>query len=164
MYYDEQVGFLLGFDDLDIWLGDLMWGECVMLGKLLLDVQCELCICVLYVVVIENCDILVFDVFSFVVGYVWFYVCYLGMDSDWIFCRFCQELGFQFLYGMLMQVVGLKLQCCLFDFVEVLVNLYLIFLFKFESMWFLIELCVIGLVLVMVLLVCGFGYGGWFVL
>lgn len=38
---EEDIG-LKGFDDYDVSLGDLMCGEWVILGKLFLDVQCEL--------------------------------------------------------------------------------------------------------------------------
>lgn len=164
MHHDEQAGLPPGFDDPDIRLGDLMRGERATLGKSLLDVQRELRIRASYVAAIENCDISAFDAPSFVAGYVRSYARYLGMDSDWTFRRFCQESGFQPSHGMSTQAAGPKPQRRPSDPAEALANPHPIFLPKPESMWSSIEPRAIGSVLVMALLACGLGYGGWSVL
>ncbi|WP_142662145.1 helix-turn-helix domain-containing protein [Paracoccus laeviglucosivorans] len=164
MHHDEQAGLPPGFDDPDIRLGDLMRGERATLGKSLLDVQRELRIRASYVAAIENCDISAFDAPSFIAGYVRSYARYLGMDSDWTFRRFCQESGFQPSHGMMAQAAGPKPQRRPSDPAEALANPHPIFLPKPESMWSSIEPRAIGSVLVMALLACGLGYGGWSVL
>lgn len=164
MHHDEQAGLPPGFDDPDIRLGDLMRGERATLGKSLLDVQRELRIRASYVAAIENCDISAFDTPSFIAGYVRSYARYLGMDSDWTFRRFCQESGFQPSHGMSAQASGPKPQRRPSDPAEALANPHPIFLPKPESMWSSIEPRAVGSVLVMALLACGLGYGGWSVL
>lgn len=164
MHHDEQAGLPPGFDDPDIRLGDLMRGERATLGKSLLDVQRELRIRASYVAAIENCDISAFDTPSFIAGYVRSYARYLGMDSDWTFRRFCQESGFQPSHGMAASASGPKPQRRPSDPAEALANPHPIFLPKPESMWSSIEPRAIGSVLVMALLACGLGYGGWSVL
>ena len=162
--HDESVALPPGFDDPEIRLGDLMRGERATLGKSLLDVQRELRIRASYVAAIENCDISAFDTPSFIAGYVRSYARYLGMDSDWTFRRFCQESGFQPTHGMAPSASGPKPQRRPSDPAEALANPHPIFLPKPESMWSSFEPRAIGSVLVMVLLACGLGYGGWSVL
>jgi len=164
MQHDEQAVHPPGLEDPDIRLGDLMRGERATLGKSLLDVQRELRIRASYVAAIENCDISAFDTPSFIAGYVRSYARYLGMDSDWTFRRFCQESGFQPTHGMAPAASGPKPQRRPSDPAEALANPHPIFLPKPESMWSSIEPRAIGSVLVMVLLACGLGYGGWSVL
>ncbi|TWI36759.1 helix-turn-helix domain-containing protein [Paracoccus sulfuroxidans] len=161
---DEPTGLPPGFDDPDFRLGDLMRGERATMGKSLLDVQRELRIRASYVAAIENADISAFDTPSFIAGYVRSYARYLGMDSDWTFRRFCQESGFQPTHGMAPAASGPKPQRRPSDPVEALANPHAIFLPKQESFWSSIEPRAIGSVLVMVMLACGLGYGGWTVL
>lgn len=163
LQHDGQADLPLGFDDPDIRLGDVMRGERATLGKSLLDVQRELRIRASYVAAIENCDISVFDAPSFVAGYVRSYARYLGMDPEWTFRRFCHESGFQPTTGMA-PVPGIKPLRRAADPAEALANPHPIFLPKPESMWSGVEPRAIGSVLVMVLLACGLGYGGWSVL
>lgn len=162
--HDEQAALPHGFDDPDIRLGDLMRGERATLGKSLLDVQRELRIRASYVAAIENCDISAFDAPSFIAGYVRSYARYLNMDTDWTFRRFCQESGFKPTHGMAPAAAGPKPQRRPSDPAEALANPHPIFLPKPESMWSSIEPRAIGSVLVMALLACGLGYGGWSVL
>lgn len=161
---DKPAGLPPGFDDPDFRLGDLMRGERATMGKSLLDVQRELRIRASYVAAIENTDISAFDTPSFIAGYVRSYARYLGMDSDWTFRRFCQESGFQPTHGMAPAASGPKPQRRPSDPVEALANPHAIFLPKQESFWSSIEPRAIGSVLVMALLACGLGYGGWTVL
>lgn len=162
--HDESVALPPGFDDPDIRLGDLMRGERATLGKSLLDVQRELRIRASYVAAIENCDISAFDTPSFIAGYVRSYARYLGLDSDWTFRRFCQESGFQPTHGMASAAAGPKPQRRPSDPAEALANPHPIFLPQPESIWSSFEPRAIGSVLVMALLACGLGYGGWSVL
>lgn len=162
--HEEQAAMPHSFDDPDIRLGDLMRGERATLGKSLLDVQRELRIRASYVAAIENCDISAFDAPSFIAGYVRSYARYLGMDTDWTFRRFCQESGFTPTHGMAPAAAGPKPQRRPSDPAEALANPHPIFLPKPESMWSSIEPRAIGSVLVMALLACGLGYGGWSVL
>ncbi|MDS9468093.1 DUF4115 domain-containing protein [Paracoccus sp. MBLB3053] len=164
MHHDEQAAQPPRIEEPDVRLGDLMRGERATLGKSLLDVQRELRIRASYVAAIENCDISAFDTPSFIAGYVRSYARYLGMDSDWTFRRFCQESGFRPTHGMAPAASGPKPQRRPSDPAEALANPHPIFLPKPESMWSSIEPRAIGSVLVMALLACGLGYGGWSVL
>lgn len=148
----------------EVRLGDLMRGERATMGKSLLDVQRELRIRASYVAAIENCDISAFDAPSFIAGYVRSYARYLNMDADWTFRRFCQESGYMPTHGMAPAASGPKPQRRPSDPVEALANPHPIFLPKPESIWSSIEPRAIGSVLVMVILACGLGYGGWSVL
>lgn len=151
------------FDD-DTRLGDIMRGERATKGKSLLDVQRELRIRASYVAAIENCDISAFDTPSFIAGYVRSYSRYLGMDPDWTFRRFCVESGFQPTHGMAPTASGPKPTRRPSDPVEALANPKALFIPQQESFWSSVEPRSIGSVLVLALLVCGLGYGGWAVL
>nr|WP_246184956.1 helix-turn-helix domain-containing protein [Paracoccus aestuariivivens] len=164
MQHDEQAVNPPGSEEAEIRLGDLMRGERATMGKSLLDVQRELRIRASYVAAIENCDISAFDAPSFIAGYVRSYARYLGMDSDWTFRRFCQESGFKPTHGMAPAASGPKPQRRPSDPAEALANPHPIFLPKPESMWSSIEPRAIGSFLVMAVLACGLGYGGWSVL
>lgn len=159
-----QVGEMDHFLDDDTRLGDIMRGERATLGKSLLDVQRELRIRASYVAAIENCDITAFDTPSFVSGYVRSYARYLGMDSDWTFRRFCLESGFQPTHGMAPTAAGPKPTRRPSDPVDALANPKALFIPQKESFWSDIEPRAIGAVLVLIVLVCGLGYGGWAVL
>ncbi len=154
-----------GYEDTeDIHLGDLMRGERATLGKSLLDVQRELRIRASYVAAIENCDLSAFDAPSFIPGYVRSYARYLGLDSDWVFRRFCAESGFQPQHGMTAAASGPKPQRRPSDPAEALANPQALFIPQEQSFWSSIEPRAVGSVLVMVALACGLGYGGWSVL
>ena len=152
------------FLDEDTRLGDIMRGERATLGKSLLDVQRELRIRASYVAAIENCDISAFDTPSFISGYVRSYARYLGMDSDWTFRRFCLESGFQPTHGMAASASGPKPVRRPSDPAEALANPRALFIPQQESFWSSVEPRAIGAVFVLMLLVCGLGYGGWTVL
>lgn len=94
MMASEEDQRPLGFDDYVVSLGDELRGERATLGKSLLDVQRDLKIKASYIAAIENCDPSVFPNHGFVAGYVRSYARFLGMDSEWVFRRFCQESGF----------------------------------------------------------------------
>jgi len=92
---DEAVTEPKSFDDFIVTLGDELRGERATRGKSLLDVQRDLRIKAAYISAIENCDPSVFPNRGFVAGYVRSYARYLGLDSDKIFRRFCDESGFE---------------------------------------------------------------------
>ncbi|MDB9759789.1 helix-turn-helix domain-containing protein [Planktomarina sp.] len=91
---------LKGFDDFQVFLGDIMRGERATLGKSLMDVQRELKIKATYIAGVENADPLVFDTPGFIAGYVRSYARYLGMDPEKAFNLFCKESGFKPIHGM----------------------------------------------------------------
>jgi hypothetical protein len=91
---------LKGFDDFQVFLGDIMRGERATLGKSLMDVQRELKIKASYIAGVENADPLVFDTPGFIAGYVRSYARYLGMDPEKAFNLFCKESGFKPIHGM----------------------------------------------------------------
>lgn len=154
-----------GYEDTeDIRLGDLLRGERATLGKSLLDVQRELRIRASYVAAIENCDITPFDAPSFVPGYVRSYARYLGMDGDWVFQRFCSESGFQPTHANVPVSAGGGTQTRGKISSEPLAGPNVLFIPQPNSFLSSIEPRAVGSVLVMVLLACGLGYGGWTVL
>ncbi|WP_312531857.1 RodZ domain-containing protein [Paracoccus sp. (in: a-proteobacteria)] len=159
------VGVPPGYEDTDdIRLGDLMRGERATMGKSLLDVQRELRIRASFVAAIENCDVTAFDAPSFIPGYVRSYARYLAMDPDWTFQRFCTESGFRPPHGLAAAASGPKPQRRPSDPAEALANPHALFLPQQPSFWSSVEPRAVGSVLVMALLVCGLGYGGWAVL
>ena len=83
-----------GFDAYEVRLGDHLRGERATRGKSLLDVQRELRIRASYIAAIENCDIEVFPNKGFIAGYVRSYARYLKLDPEEVFHRFCGESGF----------------------------------------------------------------------
>lgn len=92
---DDTVTTLRGFDSYEIRLGDELRGERATLGKSLLDVQRELKIKAAYIDAIENCDASVFPNPGYVAGYVRAYARYLGLDAEEVYRRFCAESGFE---------------------------------------------------------------------
>ena len=91
---------LMGFDDFELRLGDMMRGERATIGKSLLDVERDLRVKATYLAAIENGDLSAFDTPSFISGYVRSYARYLRMDPDQAFQQFCQETGFVVAHGM----------------------------------------------------------------
>lgn len=86
---------LRGFDSYELTLGDELRGERASMGKSLLDVQRDLRIRADYIDAIENADASAFPFAGFAAGYVRSYARYLGMDSEDVFRRFCEESGFE---------------------------------------------------------------------
>lgn len=151
-----------GFDDFEARLGDLMRGERATKGKSLLDVQRDLRIRAAYIAAIENCDMSAFDTPSFVSGYVRSYARYLGMDTEDTFRRFCLESGFQPPHGLAPAASGPKPVARLDG--DGLANSRTLYLPKPEGFWSGVEPRAIGSLMVLLLLVCGLGFGGWSVL
>ncbi len=85
---------LLGYDSFEVRLGDELRGERATLGKSLLDVQRDLRIKAAYIAAIENCDTSVFQNKGFVAGYVRSYARYLNLNAETVFERFCHEANF----------------------------------------------------------------------
>ena len=151
-----------GFDDFEVRLGDVMRGERATKGKSLLDVQRDLRIRAAYIAAIENCDMSAFDTPSFVSGYVRGYARYLGMEPEETFRQFCRESGFQPPHGMAPAASGQKPAARAEG--TGLANTRALYLPQPESFWSGIEPRAIGSLMVLLLLVCGLGFGGWAVL
>lgn len=151
-----------GFDDFEVRLGDVMRGERATKGKSLLDVQRDLRIRAAYIAAIENCDMSAFDTPSFVSGYVRGYARYLGMEPEETFRQFCIESGFQPPHGMAPAAAGTRPVARLEA--DGLANSRTLYLPQPESFWSGIEPRAIGSLMVLLLLVCGLGFGGWAVL
>ena len=169
----SQSSDLLGFDDFELCLGDIMRGERATLGKSLLDVQRELKIKATYISAIENTDPSAFDTPGFVAGYVRSYARYLGLDPEWAFKTFCNEGDFTVAHGMSQSSSvrtpgktsptpkGTKKPAHKRDmFTDPSVS----YLPKGEAALAGIEPRAVGSILVLMALLVGIGYGGWAVL
>ncbi len=157
-----------GFDDYHVSLGDLMRGERATLGKSLLDVQRELRIKASYISAVENCDPSAFDTPGFIAGYVRSYARYLGMDPDDAFRQFCAESGFTTAHGMSDQASSIRKPEDTFaprpKARDPLADPKLPFAPQGSSPFASVEPGAIGSTLVLLALIGGIGYGGWFVL
>ena len=157
-----------GFDDFDLRLGDLMRGERATLGKSLLDVQRELKIKATYIAAIENADVAAFETPGFISGYVRSYARYLGMEPEASFARFCTESGFQVAHGMsaaasTASMVAQRARSAGADKGDPFANPNASFVPRAESAFARIEPGAVGSVSVLVALLIGLGYGGWWV-
>ncbi len=157
-----------GFDDFDMRLGDLMRGERATLGKSLLDVQRELKIKATYIAAIENGDVAAFETPGFIAGYVRSYARYLGMEPEATFARFCTESGFQVAHGMsaaasTASMVAQRARTSGLDKGDPFSNPNASFVPRAESAFARIEPGAVGSVSVLVALLAGIGYGGWWV-
>ncbi len=158
-----------GFDDFDLRLGDLMRGERATLGKSLLDVQRELKIKATYIAAIENADIGAFETPGFIAGYVRSYARYLGMDPETSFTRFCTESGFQVAHGMsaaasTASMIAQRARAASGEKSDPFANPNASFVPRSESAFARIEPGAVGSVSVLVALLAGLGYGGWWML
>lgn len=160
---------LRGFDDYDIRLGDLMRGERATLGKSLLDVQRDLKISAEHIAAIENGDLSPFDVPSFVAGYVRSYARYLGMDAEWAYARFCEELDFAVTHGLAPEAsIRRKVRAAAEGqdgFIDDAIRSPSVpFVPQREGMVPRIDPGALGSIVVLVALIGAIGYGGWSVL
>ena len=158
-----------GFDDFDLRLGDLMRGERATLGKSLLDVQRELKIKATYIAAIENADIAAFETPGFIAGYVRSYARYLDMDPELAFARFCAESGFAPAHGMsaaasTATITAQRARAAANDARDPFSNPNASFVPRSESAFARIEPGAVGSVSVVLALLLGIGYGGWWVL
>jgi cytoskeletal protein RodZ len=157
-----------GFDDFDLRLGDLMRGERATLGKSLLDVQRELKIKATYIAAIENADVGAFETPGFIAGYVRSYARYLGMDPEVSFSRFCTESGFEVAHGMsaaasTASMVAQRARSATTDRGDPFANPNASFVPRAESAFARVEPGAVGSVSVLIALLIGIGYGGWWV-
>ncbi len=166
---------LRGFDDFETRLGDILRGERATRGKSLLDVQNELRIKAEFISAIESSDPSVFDVPSFVAGYVRSYAAYLGVDPDWAFQTFCKESGFFVATGRKSQMrqnlrhsirneelsapAGRALRSR-----HPVASRYFGYLVDRESSLANLEPRALGSIAVLLVLLAGIGYGTWIVL
>lgn len=156
-----------GFDAFDLRLGDLMRGERATMGKSLLDVQRELKIKAAYIAAIENADPSAFDTPGFIAGYVRSYARYLNMDPEWAFEKFCNESGFVTAHGMSEQASSKRQPDAIAvnpPGKDIFAASATPFIPARESNFGRIEPSAVGSVMVLAVLVCGLGYGGWSVL
>ncbi|MEM6277216.1 MAG: RodZ domain-containing protein [Pseudomonadota bacterium] len=165
---EEQVDELKGFDDFELRLGDVMRGERATLGKSLLDVQRELKIKAAYIAAIENADPSAFDTPGFIAGFVRSYARYLGLDPEWAFERFSEESGFETAHGMSADALPLRKgredRPTGRPAAEAFATPSVPFQPSEAGVFSGIEPRAIGSSLVLVLLLCGLGYGGYAVL
>lgn len=172
---DVEESQLKGFDDFELSMGDVMRGERATKGKSLLDVQRELKIKATYISAIENTDPSAFDTPGFVAGYVRSYARYLGLDPEWAFDTFCREGGFTVSHGMSPdasvrsdKAPGVKKSRNLTDKSDPLrdpfTNPSVSYLPKGEAMMSGLEPRALGSIAVLLVLLGGLGYGGWFLL
>ncbi|RMD91721.1 MAG: helix-turn-helix domain-containing protein [Alphaproteobacteria bacterium] len=92
---DGQVPVVLGFDDYELKLGDIMRGERKTLDKSLIDVERDLKIRASLVDAIEECDLTRLPVREAIPSNVKAYARYLGLDPEWAYAKFCAESGFK---------------------------------------------------------------------
>lgn len=171
-HLEEKTEKLKGFDDFELRLGDILRGERATLGKSLLDVQRELKIKAAYVSAIENADPSGFDTPGFIAGYVRSYARYLGLDPEWAFKTFCEESNFQSVHGMSAQASSAstrKIRTVDHSRItaqgrELFTNSKTAFIPSGDGFLSRIEPGAIGLIMVLLALIGGMGYGGWFVL
>lgn len=167
----DHTSELRGFDDFEVRLGDVMRGERATLGKSLLDVQRELKIKATYIAAIENAEPEAFETPGFIAGYVRSYARYLGLDAEWAYQKFCEEGNFQTAHGMSEEASGRRKTRRGADaatvvtgprdpFTEPSVS----FVPDQKKSYTSFEPRALGSVFVLLLLVCGLGYGGWSVL
>jgi cytoskeletal protein RodZ len=162
-----EIERLMGFDDFDVRLGDLMRGERATLGKSLLDVQRDLKIKASYIAAIENADISAFDSPGFIAGFVRSYARYLGMDPDHAFERFCREANFEVAHGMsaaasssTMTAKRARTEAGR----DSLSSSSMVFGQAQESWFSRVEPGALGSFAVLVALIGALGYGGWSIL
>ncbi|MBV2361013.1 DUF4115 domain-containing protein [Thalassococcus sp. CAU 1522] len=166
---DVEDAKLRSFDDFDLRLGDIMRGERATMGKSLLDVQRELRIKASYIAAIENCDPSAFDTPGFIAGYVRSYARYLDLNPDEAFAQFCAESGFSVAHGMSQKASTIRKpsdpdQPPRPKARDPFTDGKLPFAPQADSVLSRIEPGAIGSTLVLLGLVAGIGYGGWFVL
>lgn len=163
---DQPNSGVIGFDDYDVRLGDLMRGERATLGKSLLDVQRELHIRATYVAAIESGDLTAFEAASFVAGYVRSYARYLGMDPDWCYSKFCAETGFAVSKDLPRATASAPVVSSMAtnrDFSQGLLARTRMAADP-DPIWRRLDPVALGSVAVMALLVLALGFGGWTVL
>lgn len=165
---DEEVPQPKGFDDFELRLGDVMRGERATMGKSLLDVQRELKIKAGYIAAIENSDPSAFDTPGFIAGFVRSYARYLDLDPDWAFERFSEESGFTTVHGMSADALPVRKsreeRLSARSPNDALAMPAVPFSPTRESVFASVQPSAIGSSLVLLALVAGLGYGGYFVL
>lgn len=162
----DSSNVVMGFDDYEVRLGDLMRGERATLGKSLLDVQRELHIRATYIAAIESGDLTAFEAASFVAGYVRSYARYLGMDPDWSYAKFCAETGFAVNSDLnrapsaLPRMDGVAVKRDFSDGLLARTSMAA----DPDPFWRRLDPVAIGSVTVMIFLVLALGFGGWTVM
>jgi len=160
---------LKGFDAYPVTLGDMLRGERATAGKSLADVQTDLKIGTKYIHAIENGDLQAFETKGFIAGYVRSYARYLNLDGDKAYLQFCLETGFDGLKDDVANRetpsqnnrlkskspnaasgIGLKA-------IDLLT-------LPAQSWYERVSFSAIGSIMVLMTLVVGLGYGGWWVL
>ncbi|MEH6359209.1 MAG: RodZ domain-containing protein [Amylibacter sp.] len=158
-----------GFDAYPVTLGDMLRGERATAGKSLADVHADLKIGSNYISAIENGDLQAFETKGFIAGYVRSYARYLNLDGDKAYKQFCLETGFD---GLKDDVVNretpsqndrLKHKSPNVASGIGLKALELLTL-PAQSWYERVSFSAIGSIMVLLTLVIGLGYGGWWVL
>jgi len=158
-----------GFDAYTVTLGDMLRGERATAGKSLSDVQADLKIGTKYIYAIENGDLQAFETKGFIAGYVRSYARYLNVDGDKAYEQFCLETGFD---GLKDDVVNRetpsqndRLKHKSPNAASGIGSKALELLTLPAQSWYeRVSFSAIGSLMVLVTLVVGLGYGGWWVL
>ena len=160
----ESSDKLKGFDDYAFSLGDELRGERATLGKSLLDVQKDLRIKAAYIAAIENCDPTVFPNQGFIAGYVRSYARYLKLEPDEMFDRFCTESGFEGVNAGMLPSENIrqkKKSLQPLKGAEVAPRFPSYGAQQTDSILNLISPSGIASAVVLTVLICGLGIGGW---
>ena len=152
-----------GFDSYEFKLGDLLRGERATLGKSLMDIQRELKINVNIISAIENCDIAGYEESVFISGYVRSYAKFLNLDQQWVLDIFCKESGYSIpssLSDERKKTNDVAKKTLFNNSFENKSNILLDKSSVINKLKFRSYLSFFALIL----LICGVGFGGWFVM
>lgn len=159
-----------GFDSYPISLGDTLRGERATAGKSLEDVQTDLKIGAKYISAIEEGDLSSFETLAFIAGYVRSYARYLNLDADEAYKQFCLETRFGGIEPHISNC-GTPSQNQRNSRIspgvfvrDTKVRIMGQITTPMQGLYEQVSFSAIGSLLVLMMLVTGFGYGGWRVL
>lgn len=158
---DVIVGVNEDWDDGVLFLqivGECLCVVCMAVGFDFNDIVGKICVLMCYFEVIECGDYLVFFLVIYVIGFVWLFVCVIGVDEVVIVCDLCVELGCVFSEDseyMFYELVDLV--CVLFWFFVWMVAVIVVVLLGGYFVWWLDwlggDVVIVQFVLVVVVLI-----------